>query len=72
VRVIVLYKSTDSAGRVTIGQNKPETGAEYTPFTRIVAGEGHTLTDGNNQYDIVDTYVPDDWTEVDKDTEARR
>lgn len=63
---ISLYRYTRPDGGVTVSAVKPDT--EYTEMTRLVADEGHTLTDGNTTTPCADTDNPDVWSEV-EDTE---
>lgn len=67
MRIIVLYKTTDDNNRVTIGPTKPDMGTDYVTLSRLVADNGCILTDGHTQCDVVDTYTPDDWAEIDKE-----
>lgn len=63
---ISLYRYTRPDGGVTVSAVKPD--IEYTEMTRLVADEGHTLTDGNTTTPCADTDNPDVWSEV-EDTE---
>lgn len=63
---IPLYRYTRPDGGVTVSTVKPD--SEYTEMVRLVADEGHTLTDGNTTTPCVDTDDPDVWAEV-EDTE---
>ena len=59
---ITLYRFTRPDGGTTVSTVKPET--EYTELTRLVADDGHALTDGVIVCECVDTDNPGAWSEV--------
>lgn len=65
---IMLYRYVRPDGGVSISPVKPD--AEYTELYRLVADEGHTLTDGVNHVECVDTDNPESWEEEITDTEV--
>lgn len=58
---ISLYRYNRPDGGVTISPVKPD--EEYTELFRLIADEGHTLTDGVNHTECVDTEEPEAWKE---------
>lgn len=58
----ILYRYARSDGGITVSPIKPD--VDYTQICRLVADEGHALTDGNITTQCIDTYEPDMWTEI--------
>lgn len=58
---ITLYRYIRPDGGVTVSTKKPET--EYTELNRLIADDGHTLTDGKTFTYCIDTDKPNLWTE---------
>ena len=72
MQTISLYRYTRADGGMTVSTVKPDT--EYTELFRLVADEGHVLTDGSTTAPCVDTDNPDVWIEIvdseNEDTES--
>lgn len=58
-----LYRVTRADGGVDVMPTMPD-GGEYTMSYRLIADEGHILTDGTTQTPCVDTATPEAWSEV--------
>lgn len=65
---ITLYRYIRADGGVTVSPTKPE--GDYTVLFRLSAEEGHTITDGVNHVECVDTDNPDAWEDELTDSEA--
>ena len=59
---IPLYRYKRENGKITDSIIKPNT--DYTELYRLIADEGHILTDGENFTPCIDTDEPEKWTEV--------
>lgn len=65
---ITLYRYNRADGGVTVSPIRPE--GEYTVLYRLIADEGHTITDGVHHVECVDTDHPEAWEEDEYATEA--
>lgn len=65
---ITLYRYVRADGGVTVSPVKPD--GEYTVLYRLIADEGHTITDGVKHVECVDTEDPEAWDEELTDSEA--
>lgn len=63
MEVRTLYRVTRFDGGITITPNKPDDD-NYTETYRLIADEGMILTDGENEYLVVDTDEPNKFSEV--------
>ena len=57
-----LYRFIRPDGGVTVSTVKPD--GDYTELSRLVADDGHILTDGEHFSSCTDTDNPDVWSEV--------
>lgn len=63
-----LYRYYREPNKVTVSTEKPN--CEYTVVYRIIASEGHLVTqDGINQYSVIDTDDKNGWYEVEEPKE---
>lgn len=62
MQTIPLYRYIRPDGGVTVSPVKPD--AEYAEMFRLVADEGHVLTNGEDTTTCVDTDKPSLWSEV--------
>lgn len=64
MQTITLYRYTRSDGGVTVSPEQPDEGTAYELRYRLIADEGHSLTNGEVFTQCTDTATPDAWQEV--------
>lgn len=64
MQTITLYRYTRPDGGVTVSPEQPDEGTSYELRYRLIADEGHSLTNGEVFTQCTDTATPDAWQEV--------
>ena len=64
MQTITLYRYTRPDGGVTVSPDQPDEGTAYELRYRLIADEGHSLTNGEVFTQCTDTATPDEWQEV--------
>lgn len=67
---VTLYRYSDKNSTVVTPVKPTDIDYTISPYTRLVADEGMTLTDGETTATVIDTLEPSLWTEIEAPIES--